>query len=274
MPVTNIASVDEHERRAEDRPDADVVGRLAAAAEDDRDDRDHRLGQRGADGGEDRPDRALGQLELAPEPLDAVREQLGAEQDDEEGDDQDQDVQSAGELLPRRRSRAITTRTSDRRRAPAAARRDGEKPTRGDDDASDRQCHDQDDTEPQEAARAEGADPPGCSRHRTAGTRRTSGSMPSRASARRRRGPGRSRRRCRPRGAARSTASIAVAASRVRRPAAPSPLISPSARCASRTPCRGRHDEQPRSTRTSIRWAMRDPRLAPTNTPSAVGPAM
>ena len=35
------------------------------------------------------PDRPFGQIELAPEPLDAVGEELGAEQDDEEGDDQD-----------------------------------------------------------------------------------------------------------------------------------------------------------------------------------------
>ncbi len=36
------------------------------------------------DGREDRADRALGELELPAEPLDAVREQLGAEQDDDE----------------------------------------------------------------------------------------------------------------------------------------------------------------------------------------------
>ena len=73
----------EHERRAQDGPDADRVRRLAGR-EQDGDDRDHRLGQGRADRGQDRADRALGQLELAPEPFDAVGEQLGAEQDDDE----------------------------------------------------------------------------------------------------------------------------------------------------------------------------------------------
>ena len=91
MPVTNIASVDEHERRPEDRPDADLVRGLAGR-EQDRDDRDHRLRQRGPDRREHRADGPLGQFELPSEPLDAVGEQLGAEQDDDEGQDQDQDV--------------------------------------------------------------------------------------------------------------------------------------------------------------------------------------
>ena len=91
MPVTNIASVASMNGAPEDRADADLVRRLAGR-EQDGDDRDHRLGQRRADRRQDGSDRALGQLELAPEPLDAVGEQLGAEQDDHEGDDQDEDV--------------------------------------------------------------------------------------------------------------------------------------------------------------------------------------
>ena len=67
----------EHERRPEDRADADIV-RVLSRREQDRDDRDHRLGQRGADGREHGADRALGEAELPPEPLDAVGEQLGA----------------------------------------------------------------------------------------------------------------------------------------------------------------------------------------------------
>ena len=54
-------------------------GRSAAAraGEQDRHERDHRLGQRRAHGGEDAADRALGQVQLMAEPLDAVGEQLG-----------------------------------------------------------------------------------------------------------------------------------------------------------------------------------------------------
>ena len=37
---------------------------------------------------EDAADGALGEVELLPEPLDAVREQLGADEDDDEGDDE------------------------------------------------------------------------------------------------------------------------------------------------------------------------------------------
>ena len=50
----------EHERRAEDGPDADLGGVLAGR-EEDRDDRDHRLGQGRADRGEDRADGPLGE---------------------------------------------------------------------------------------------------------------------------------------------------------------------------------------------------------------------
>ena len=86
----------EHERRPEDRPDADAVRRLGAAAGQDRDDRDHRLREGRPDGREDRPDGALGELELPPEPLDPVREQLGADQDDDERADEDEDVHGSG----------------------------------------------------------------------------------------------------------------------------------------------------------------------------------
>ena len=55
----------EQERRADDRPDRDVLGALGAA--DDRDDRDQRLGHRRADRGEQAARRALAH----PEPLPA-----------------------------------------------------------------------------------------------------------------------------------------------------------------------------------------------------------
>ena len=110
-PVTNIASVDSMNGAPEDRPDADAVRRLRAAAEEDRDDRDHRLRERRADGREDRADRALGELELPAEPLDAVREQLGAEQDDEERDDEDEDVHR---IRPRRPGASTTLSGDDR----------------------------------------------------------------------------------------------------------------------------------------------------------------
>ena len=82
----------EHERRPEDRPHADRVRRLAAAA--------NAIAMIGIivsgsavpTAASTEPDRALGQLELAAEPLDAVREQLGAEQDDDEGDREDEQV--------------------------------------------------------------------------------------------------------------------------------------------------------------------------------------
>ena len=86
----------EHERRPENRSDADAVRRLRAAAGQDRDDRDHRLRQRRADGREDRPDCPFGELELPPEPLDAVREQLGADEDHDERADEDEDVHRSG----------------------------------------------------------------------------------------------------------------------------------------------------------------------------------
>ena len=114
----------EHERRAEDRAHADAVRRLGAAAGQDRDDRDHRLRQRRADGGEDGPDGPLGQLELPPEPLDAVREELRAQQDDHERDGEDQDVHRAART-PRGPGRcsARSRRGSARPRSTSSARR-------------------------------------------------------------------------------------------------------------------------------------------------------
>ena len=68
----------EHERRTEDGPDADLVRRVAPAP--------NRIAMIGIivsgravpTAASTEPDRAFGELELAPEPLDAVREQLRA----------------------------------------------------------------------------------------------------------------------------------------------------------------------------------------------------
>ena len=54
--------------------------------------RDHRLRQGRTDGGQDRADGTFAKLELVPEPLDAVGEQLGADQDDRERNDQQDQV--------------------------------------------------------------------------------------------------------------------------------------------------------------------------------------
>ena len=87
-PVTNIASVESMNGAPRIAPtptscdDAPVAKRIAMIGI-------IVSGQRGADRGEDRADGALGQLELAPEPLDAVGEELGADEDDDEGEDED-----------------------------------------------------------------------------------------------------------------------------------------------------------------------------------------
>ena len=87
----------EHEGRAQDGPDADVV-RGGRVREEDGDDRDEGLGQRRPDGREHAADRALAELEGAPEPLDAVGEQLGGEEDQGEGGEQVHDGHGPGSL--------------------------------------------------------------------------------------------------------------------------------------------------------------------------------
>ena len=86
--MASVASMNGAPRIA---PTPTSFGRLAGR-EQDRDDRDHRLRQRRPDRRQDRADGALGEVELAPEPLDAVGEQLGAEQDDDEREDEDDEV--------------------------------------------------------------------------------------------------------------------------------------------------------------------------------------
>ena len=61
--------------------------------EHDGDERDHRLRQGRAYGRQDGPDRTFGQLELVAEPLDAVGEQLRADQDHHERNGQQTEVQ-------------------------------------------------------------------------------------------------------------------------------------------------------------------------------------
>ena len=96
----------QHERRAEDRADADLLAR--GVPRGDRDDRQDRLGQRRTDGREHRADGALGQAEALPDPFDAVREQLCAGQDHEQRDNQ-QDPIHMDEHAPR----AARVATSD-----------------------------------------------------------------------------------------------------------------------------------------------------------------
>ena len=91
IPVTNMASVDSMNGAPRIAPTPTSCDD-AAGREQDRDDRDHRLGERGPDGRQDRPDGALGELQLAPDPLDAVGEQLGAHQDDHERQGEDDDI--------------------------------------------------------------------------------------------------------------------------------------------------------------------------------------
>ena len=51
-----------------------------------------RLGERGSDGGEKRSDRPLRELQAVSGPFDSVREELGADEDDDESDEQAGDV--------------------------------------------------------------------------------------------------------------------------------------------------------------------------------------
>ena len=84
----------QHERRAQDRADPDLVARLVSRH--DRDDRQQRLGQGGSDRGEDRADGALRQAEPLADPLDAVREELRRNEDDQERSDQEDPIHVAG----------------------------------------------------------------------------------------------------------------------------------------------------------------------------------
>src|SRR5438034_405305 len=84
----------EHERGAEDRAHPDLV-RVWRVGEEDRDDRDERLRSSGPDRREDAPGGALADAELDAEPLDAVGEDLGADQDEDERADDQRDVDGA-----------------------------------------------------------------------------------------------------------------------------------------------------------------------------------
>ncbi len=72
----------QEQRRADDRPDRDVLGSLAAL--DDGDDRDQRLRQRRRHGGEEAADSPLPEPDHAAEPLDRVRDQQRAGEQDGE----------------------------------------------------------------------------------------------------------------------------------------------------------------------------------------------
>ena len=87
-----IASVPEHERRADDRADRYL---LALGPGQHRDDRDERLGQRGAHRGEQAAHRALAQVELAARPLDRVGEQDRPADDQDEAREEEQDGHGA-----------------------------------------------------------------------------------------------------------------------------------------------------------------------------------
>src|SRR6184192_2263500 len=91
----------EHERRAEDRADADLVG-VRAIGENDRDDRDERFGCRGAERGEDASGGTRADPQLDAEPLDPVRKDLGADEDEHERAHDEREVdgahQSSGEV--------------------------------------------------------------------------------------------------------------------------------------------------------------------------------
>src|SRR3972149_1380721 len=86
------------------------VGR-PAGGEAARDDRDHRLRRRRADGCEHRSDGSFGKLELPPEPLDPVREQLGTEQDDHKRERQNEQLHDQAPAAPNRIPTPTTTRT-------------------------------------------------------------------------------------------------------------------------------------------------------------------
>ena len=133
------------------------VGRLAAATERDRDDRDHRLRQRRPHRGEHGPNGPFGQLELAAEPLDAVREQLGADEDHDKGDREDEQVhlslQTDGGHDGPEHDEQHGER--DQRQARVTG---GEEPDAGDDDPAERQREHRDEAQPQEPERVAGGD--------------------------------------------------------------------------------------------------------------------
>jgi len=84
------------ERGAEDRTDPDFLGALRGVPadqdrSDDGDDRDQGLGKGGCHRGEDAAHSPLAQVQAMAEPLDAVREQLGTDEDDRQGGDEDED---------------------------------------------------------------------------------------------------------------------------------------------------------------------------------------
>ncbi len=93
----------EHERRPQDRPDAHVVGGRSAS-EDDGDDRHQRLRQGGPDRGEHAAHGPFAELVATAEPLDAVGEELGRDQDDGEGDDEQQVGHTGGKDTRRERA--------------------------------------------------------------------------------------------------------------------------------------------------------------------------
>ena len=80
----------EHERRAQDGPDADLLP--GAVAEHDGDQRQDGLRERGAHRRQHAADRALGEPEALPHPLPAVGEQLRPTQDHPQGHDQQEPV--------------------------------------------------------------------------------------------------------------------------------------------------------------------------------------
>ena len=98
----------EQERRADDRADGDVLGARAAA--DQGDDRDQRLGHRGPDRGEHAPGRPLAEPEPVARPLDRVREQQRAGEDDREAGEQEDDVHRYLAPTTRRRTRSRGSR--------------------------------------------------------------------------------------------------------------------------------------------------------------------
>ena len=115
----------EHERGAEDRAHPDLVG-VGAVREEDRDDRDERFGCRRSERGEDAARGALADPQLDPQPLDPVREDLGADEDQNEGADDERRVDRVhGVFAARGPASAPRRPRRSRRGAPAACGRAG-----------------------------------------------------------------------------------------------------------------------------------------------------